>query len=92
MLPCKSPLPQKWLLLVEVSDSTLRYDLTTKAALYATAEISEYWIVDIENRKIYVHQSPQNGFYQSVIEYVEGQIIAPLAAPHSPVRVENLLP
>jgi Uma2 family endonuclease len=39
--------PQTALLIVEVSDSTLRYDQTIKMSLYAKAGIADYWIVNI---------------------------------------------
>ena len=42
------PTPDEILLLVEISDTTERYDHKTKAPLYAEAEISEYWILKIE--------------------------------------------
>lgn len=45
-------------LLVEVSDTTLRYDRTTKAALYAEAGIPEYWVLDLKGRKLHVFRDP----------------------------------
>lgn len=44
-----NPGPDTILLVVEVSDTTLRFDLRTKAALYARAQIPEYWVVDIQD-------------------------------------------
>src|SRR5690606_26748569 len=41
------PTPSDVLLLVEVSDSTLRYDLGRRARLYANHLIPEYWVVDL---------------------------------------------
>ena len=47
------PLPHnKVLLLVEVADSTLKGDLGRKAGLYARTGIAEYWVADIEGRRI----------------------------------------
>ncbi len=43
----RDPEPHVVALAVEISDSTLRMDRTTKAALYARAGIVEYWIVDV---------------------------------------------
>ena len=45
-------------LLIEVGDTTRDYDLGTKAALYARAGIPEYWVISVEERKIYVHTAP----------------------------------
>lgn len=43
-------------LLIEVLDSTLRYNLTTKVALYARTGIVEYWIVDVKARELIILQ------------------------------------
>src|SRR6266571_4461481 len=53
--------PTDVVLLVEVSDSTLRTDLGRKARIYADAGISEYWVIDLNNRVLYVHRSPTAG-------------------------------
>ena len=47
------------MLIVEVADTTLAYDLTTKAELYATAGIADYWVLDVENRQLHVFRDPQ---------------------------------
>ena len=45
-------------LLVEVSDSTLRYDLGKKAKIYARNGVPEYWVVDLAGAKIHQLWSP----------------------------------
>jgi Uma2 family endonuclease len=76
-------------LLVEVSDSTLGFDLTRKAGLYARAEIVEYWVFDIAARRLIVHRDPIAGRYQSVLEYGEQEAVAPLAARDVAVQVRD---
>lgn len=51
--------PTVAVLLVEVADSTLSEDVTTKAELYATANVPEYWVLDIPNRQLHVFRDPQ---------------------------------
>ena len=41
------PGPDEILLLIEVSDSTLRFDRSTKATVYSRAGIQEYWVADV---------------------------------------------
>jgi Uma2 family endonuclease len=53
-------------LLIEVADSTLAYDRDVKAPLYARAGIPEYWLVDLEQRRIVFHREPVNGEYRQV--------------------------
>ena len=81
------PIPEDLRLLVEISDATLRFDLTIKAALYARAGIAEYWVLDVNGRRLIVHRDPRDGGYSSIVEYGAGEEVAPLAAPDSTVRV-----
>jgi len=81
------PRPQDIRLLVEVSVSSLGFDLTTKAALYARAGIPDYWVVDVRGRRMLVHRDPVEGRYRSIVAYSEDENVAPLAAPHAQKRV-----
>jgi len=76
-----NPQPSDLRLVVEISDSTISFDLTTKARLYARARIVEYWVVDIPGRRVIVHRDPRDGQYQSVVAYAEQEIVNPLASP-----------
>ena len=82
-----NPRPQDLRLVVEVSDSTLSFDLTTKADLYARAGIVEYWVFDVRKRRLIVHRDPESGRYRSVIEYAEHETVSPLAAPEKEFRL-----
>ena len=86
-------------LVVEISDATLRADQTTKAALYARAQIAEYWIVNLVDRTLEVRRqpSPMEGEllghgYRSTQILLPGESIAPLGAPASVIGVDELLP
>ena len=52
------------LLLIEVSDSSLPDDRTTKAELYAEAGVSDYWIINLQDWGIEVYRNPANGRFQ----------------------------
>lgn len=47
------------LLVVEVADTTLRYDLEIKRPLYARAGVAELWIVDIDRRELHEFREPR---------------------------------
>jgi Uma2 family endonuclease len=86
-------------LILEVSDSTLRFDLTVKMSLYAAAGIADYWVLDLVNRKLLVHRSPRpdseqphGHAYADVKEFGPDESVSPLAAPNGVVRVSDLLP
>ncbi len=88
----RHPGPQDLLLVLEVSDTTLRFDRTTKAALYARAGIVEYWIVDLNGRQVMVHRQPTAAGYAEITAYGPHESVATLARPEAGVRVADLLP
>ena len=48
------------LLLIEVAESSLAYDRSTKLRLYAAAGIPEYWVVDCAAESVEVHRTPMS--------------------------------
>jgi Uma2 family endonuclease len=54
----RHPLPGDILLAVEVSDSTLAFDLKRKAPLYARYRVTELWVVDVNAGQVVVHRGP----------------------------------
>ena len=55
------------LLIIEVSDSTLKYDKNIKSPLYARFNIPEMWIVDVKNQCLICYSQPIKGTYQTVV-------------------------
>ncbi len=88
----RHPGPDDLLLVVEVSDSTLRFDRMTKASLYALAGIEEYWVLDLTGRRLLAHRRPAPDGYQEITAYGADESIAPAARPEAFVRVSDLLP
>jgi Uma2 family endonuclease len=54
------------LLLIEVAESSLAYDRTTKLRLYAEDGVPEYWVVDCAAEAVEVHRNPGPGGYRDV--------------------------
>ncbi len=84
-------------LVVEVSDTTLRFDLGVKLATYAKALLPEYWVVDLIHRQLIVHRQPKRprsgaARYDEVTVYEANAVVKPLAKPRSSVKVADLLP
>ena len=52
------PEPADILLVIEVSDSTLKYDRRTKLSLYAESGISDYWIFNLVDIQLEMHSEP----------------------------------
>lgn len=60
--------------LIEISNSTLQFDLETKAKIYSRNNISEYWVVDLVNQKLVVHTLPDGDRYSQIVEYQSGSV------------------
>lgn len=73
------PTPDDVLLVVEVADSSLRYDTKVKAALYARAGYREYWVVDLNAGAVIRHINPVGGRYLDVDVIMADEPFAPLA-------------
>jgi Uma2 family endonuclease len=84
-----NPQPSDLRLVVEISDSTLGFDLTTKVELYARAGIVEYWVVDVAARRLIVHRDPREGLYRAVTAYGEHETASPSASPAYEFRVAD---
>ena len=69
------------LLLIEVADTTPRYDLDVKVPLYARQGIPEVWVVDIAHRKVLRLRQPQDGTYR---EHGLIDLQTPIALPGLP--------
>lgn len=55
-------------LLIEIADSSLAHDLGRKAAKYASAGVREYWVIDVQGRRSFVHLRPEaDGYLQRTV-------------------------
>ncbi len=57
------PAPADIILVIEVADSSLDFDRSTKSEIYAAAEISEYWIVNLIDSRLEIYSQPQGSIY-----------------------------
>jgi Uma2 family endonuclease len=84
----RHPGPSEIFWLIEISQSTLDYDLSEKKQAYARAGIQEYWVVDVNRSQVYVFRQPQSDDYQADSIISKGYI-TPLAFPNIEVLVEK---
>jgi Uma2 family endonuclease len=84
------PGPDDVLLIVEVADTSLRYDREVKIPLYARHRIAEVWLVDVENRRVTSFSSPFEEGYQQ--EKVQDNLtsISPLCLPDITLDLSQL--
>ncbi len=84
------PLPEDVLLLIEVSDSTLRYDRDTKVPLYAKAGIPEVWLLDLVGKRLEVYRRPSPEGYREIHYPPPTEDIAPVLLPELTLNVASL--
>lgn len=78
-------------LIIEVADSSLRFDTNEKRLLYARAGIRDFWVVDIQGRGLLVFRDPKSGNYTTRMVLGPTDSISPLAVPAAFVKVADLL-
>jgi Uma2 family endonuclease len=91
--------PTTALLVVEVSLSTLSDDRNWKASLYASAGITDYWILNLQDDRLEICRDPRPDAtqdfghgYATLTTLFAGDFATPLAAPSARIPVTDLLP
>ena len=78
------------LLAIEISDTTLKKDLGSKAALYAGLGVREYWVVDAHSLDTYVHLAPMEGAYTLKRKLGRRRRLAATLVPQIALRLADL--
>ncbi len=96
--------PRDWLadhpstaaLVVEIADTSLRFDRAVKGRVYAAAGIADYWIVNLRDRVVEVYREPIRGMrrarYAATHVVHPGETLTPLASAEARIAVADLLP
>jgi Uma2 family endonuclease len=87
----RGPRPEDVMLAVEVSDTTLRRDRRVKLALYATAAIPEFWIVNLEAGEVEIYRSPAGDTYAAVERKRPGDVATIDALPGVGIAISQVL-
>jgi len=86
------PAPADVFLVIEVSDSTMRYDREVKVPLYARHAVPEVWLVDLMARRIHFFRSPGDGNYTDVSSTGEPGVTAIATLPDVAIDLSGVLP
>jgi Uma2 family endonuclease len=87
-----TPEPRDVLLVVEVANSSWRYDRGRKLRAYARTGIAEVWIVHLAASCVLVFRDPVGETYLDELSFTRGQAPAPTAFPNDPIAVDAMLP
>ena len=89
-IPLKDVTAATALLIVEVADTSLRYDLGTKAGIYARLGLNELWVINAETLVATIHREPQPTRYANVENKHPNERIEPIRAPSLAVTLGTL--
>jgi len=79
------------LLLIEVSDSTVKYDRDVKISLYAEAEVAEVWLVNLPKQVLEVYTQAAKGKYKLVRKYEKTETVSTLFLSEIKLKVSDIL-
>lgn len=83
--------PRVAMLVIEVDETSHRYDRDTKGPLYAASDVAEYWIVDLSAQRVEISSHPENGRFTQQRTATMDDTVSPLAFPDVRVAVRELL-
>lgn len=78
------------LLLIEIAVSSMTYDRKTKARLYARHGVQEYWVIDANDRKTWVHTGSQRDAWSQIIERGPDDTLTTPALPGFSVKLAEI--
>jgi Uma2 family endonuclease len=79
------------LLVLEIADSSLKYDRDMKLKVYAAANVPEVWIADLRGDSLLVFRDPSSRTYKTSLGFKREESISCLAFPDIRFSVQELL-
>jgi Uma2 family endonuclease len=88
----RHPTPDEVFLIIEVADSSLRYDREDKQRAYAATGIREFWLLNLEDDVLEIYRQPEGPAYREHLTVADDGTAAPLAFPDVTIAVAEILP
>ena len=85
-----NPTPNDTLLVIEICDSSLRYDQEVKAPLYAAHGVPEVWLVDLQHRRLEIYREPGTDGYRLILRPDATEVVSPVLLPGLRVPVKDI--
>lgn len=79
-------------LIIEVADSSLKYDQTIKLELYAETGVPEYWVSDLQHDCVVAYSDLLEKNYRTARHFRRGEKLVPRLLPDCSIPVDVLLP
>ncbi|MBO6575182.1 MAG: Uma2 family endonuclease [Rhodothermales bacterium] len=80
------------LLIIEVAQSSLESDRSTKLRLYAEEAIPEYWVVDLEGRRVERYRKPSEARFMKTEVWASGDVCRCEALESVMIPVAEIVP
>ena len=87
----RHPGPADVFLVLEISDSSLKYDRDIKLPIYARFLVPEVWIVDLPGDAVLVYRDPSEGGYATSLSFRRGDAPSCFAFPDVELPIEEVL-
>ena len=84
--------PSEAVLVVEVADTSLGFDRSEKLRAYARGAVPEYWILNLQDRRLEVYRTPAGDAYRTKQTFDASDTVQPSAQPEHAIAVRALLP
>ena len=83
------PAPQDVLLIIEVADTSVRYDREVKIPLYARHGIPEVWLLDLHSTQLEIYRQPGTEGYGEVLYPANDEAVAPVLLPDAALSIAD---
>lgn len=88
----RHPTPDEVFLIIEVSDSSVRYDREDKQKAYAKTGIREFWLLNLEDDILEIYRQPEGETYREKIIIPADGKASPLEFPDVVIAMADILP
>jgi len=78
------------LLVVEIAETSLSYDLKMKLSLYAANGVPEYWVINAVTLQTTVHRQPSEKGYAASETFPAGALLVPSLLPELAIALDVL--
>jgi Uma2 family endonuclease len=85
------PVTRHALLVIEVAETSIRYDRGPKLVLYAKYGVNEVWIEDLNTNTLLIFRDRGSEGYATSLVLKPGDVVSPLAFPDMILSVSALL-
>jgi Uma2 family endonuclease len=78
------------LLIIEIADTSLNFDITAKARVYAALGVREYWVVDAKTLVTRIHREPSAQGFAILSEVLPSETLIPALVPSIAAKLVDL--